>query len=917
ISGNFHSSIDFGNGTATLTATAGGTATDGFVAKFNSAGLCQWSIRFGGAATDLGGQGIVTNGTTVYVTGQSQFPATVGSSGPFTTVGGSTDGIVFALNASTGATSWVKVFGGGTASDNGQAICLDNSGNVYITGVFSTRTSNPTAFFGAAAAFPRTVQGSMSQATSDLFVARLNPGDGTFNWVSAGGASSQETPSLVIGNDNVSGSGITFVPGSNQLLVAGSFANANASYFSNGSASPSVTLSNAGQTDMCLLKLDLNGNFLSGFSAGGTTNDEALGITYDATTNAAYFAGYFNSSSLSGAISLTNSSSLSDEIFYARYDPSDNSFPWAKNASGTSGGQDVAFGINNTGTGSIYVTGRFQGTISFPTATVPLTAATSGADDPFLVKVNESTGNATQLGRGSGSTGTDAGLAVACFNSYAWVSGIFANSTLTFIPSSPPVSVAVGTDQELFIARYNDPPPVITTQPVSSTICAGLAVSFIVASSSPSVTYQWQESNDIGFSSPVTLTNTGIYSNTTTATLTISDNTTVNGKFYRAILSNSGGSVTSQVVSLTATSNTLAPSLTSLTQLVNTQNNLYFGGSCALIAKIIPSGALPVINNVTSQVFVEGTVPTYTSEPFVQRHYQLTAAVNMFTATATVTLYFSQAEFNAFNAAAGSVLDLPTDVSDNAGKANLRVAKYAGTSVTGLPGSISAAVTIIDPADANIAWNASFNRWEVSFATTGFGAFIVQTNSFALPVNLLSFSAQLSNNDISVNWKTADELNNDHFELERSTDGKTFTSVATVPALTSGTIKNYDRTDINAALLNTSKLYYRLKIVSISGAVEYSNIIIVFTDKSTKLVTGISPNPFTNYINVNLNMPAGGILVMKLTDLNGQIMLQQNVHAPKGFSTQVIKERTTLARGLYLLTASFNGQLYSSRVVKM
>jgi len=52
VAGNYNTSINFGNGTATLTANTTSTKTDAFVAKFNSAGLCQWAINFGGPATD-------------------------------------------------------------------------------------------------------------------------------------------------------------------------------------------------------------------------------------------------------------------------------------------------------------------------------------------------------------------------------------------------------------------------------------------------------------------------------------------------------------------------------------------------------------------------------------------------------------------------------------------------------------------------------------------------------------------------------------------------------------------------------------------------------------------------------------------------------------------------------------------------
>jgi trimeric autotransporter adhesin len=249
--GKFNTSINFGGSSSPLTANAIGTRTDGFVAKFNPAGTCQWAIRFGGNAADGGGFGIATDGIAVYVTGQSQFPSTVGSTA-ISTVGGSIDGIVFSLNAATGATNWAKAFGGIGTTDRGQAACLDPSGNLYISGIFNTRTSNPTASFGAVGSFPRTVQGNISQATTDLFVAQINSSTGIFNWVSTGGAASQETP-LIIANDNLTGSGIAYASALNELIVTGSFSNANASYFSNCSAIEDVSLANAGVADICVL----------------------------------------------------------------------------------------------------------------------------------------------------------------------------------------------------------------------------------------------------------------------------------------------------------------------------------------------------------------------------------------------------------------------------------------------------------------------------------------------------------------------------------------------------------------------------------------------------------------------------------------------------------------------------------------
>lgn len=917
VTGNYNTSINFGNGTATLTANTTGTKTDAFVVKFSSAGLCQWAINFGGAASDAGGLGIVTDGTTVYVTGASQFPCTIGST-MLSSVGGSTDGIVFALNAATGATSWARAFGGAGTGDKGQAICMDNAGHIYITGTFATRTTNATASFGTAGAFSRTVQGNITSYTSDLFVAQLDAATGVFNWVSSGGAASQETP-LVVGNDNVSGSGIAFLPVQNQLVITGSFANASAAYYSNGAANSSVSLTNAGQADICLLRMDLSGNFLSGLAAGGANPDEALAVSYDATTSAAYFNGYFNSASLSGAFSLTNTGGGYDEVYYARYNPGTNTIAWAKSASGSASGNDYAF-ANDAGATGIYITGRFQSTISFPGAATALTATSAGYDDAFLVKVDPATGNATQLATaGSTTSGTDAGMNIAVStNNDIWVGGIFAGGTLSFTPSSPAVAVTAVNDAELFIARYNDPPPVITTHPSTSTTCLGLSSAYTVAATGAALTYQWEESTDAAFSSSITLTNTGIYSGVTTATLTITDNTTVNGRYYRASVTNSGGTVYSNGALLNATLPSLPVAYTSQTQAVNTFNNVYYASSCRLIDKVVPSGASPVAGTVTSEVWVESTVPTVAGKPFVQRHYQITPASNPLTATASVTLYFSQAEFDAFNAAAGSTADLPTGPSDNVGKANLHIEKYSGSSSngSGLPASYTSTSMIIDPVDGNIVWNATTGMWEITFDVTGFSGFIVHTSQYALPVTLISFTAGVSGSNVSVHWKTSDELDHDHFELERSTDGSHFTSVASIEPGTGSGIKNYGYIDAGAALLNTLKLYYRLKMISISGVAEYSNIVIVYLTPSSTPVTHVGPNPFQHKLEVGLYMPESSRLVMKLTDLYGRSVVQENLQAPKGYCTYVMNKASQLMPGVYLLTVDVGGQRHSFKVMK-
>ncbi len=363
---------------------------------------------------------------------------------------------------------------------------------------------------------------------------------------------------------------------------------------------------------------------------------------------------------------------------------------------------------------------------------------------------------------------------------------------------------------------------------------------------------------------------------------------------------------------------TLPTTTTTITQAIGTNNN-FFNTGCTLVTKVVPAGASPVAGNVTARVWVESSVPTFASQPFVARHYQITPATNATTATARVTLYFTQAEFNAFNAAPRSSLDLPTGSSDNAGKSNLRVGKYSGTSNngTGLPGSYTSGTTIIDPADNDIVWNATYNRWEVTVDVTGFSGFIIQTSAFALPLDLISFTGQLNNNDVSLQWKTSNEINHSYFEVERSTDGQTYTAAGRITATgnNSSFEQNYSWIDAGAGLLNASKLFYRLKMVSTNGEVEYSSIATIKL-RSTSPVVEVSPNPFTSSIIISLQMPEATRLNISISDITGKLLRSENIMAPKGITIHPVTGIENLTQGLYILSVKFNGQTYTYKIVK-
>lgn len=459
------------------------------------------------------------------------------------------------------------------------------------------------------------------------------------------------------------------------------------------------------------------------------------------------------------------------------------------------------------------------------------------------------------------------------------------------------------------------PAPSFSVNPSNSTTCLGLASTF-TATASNFTSLVWQESTTAGFGSPTNLTNTGIYSGATTGTLTISDNTTVTGRYYRLSATGGCGTVNSTGAQLLATTPALpTAATTSTTQAVNTNNNLYYAAGCQILGRIIPG---TLTGNVTSTVWVHPTVPSYLGGEYVQRIYQITPATNPGTATATVTLYYLQSEFNNFNAANGSSADLPINAGDNTGKMNLRIAKYPGSSSnnSGAPNTYPGPATIINPLESDIVFNSTLNRWEITIPVTGFSGFLVQTSAVPLPVNLLSFNAQLVNNDVRLNWRTGSETQNDHFEVERSADGRTYTSIGQVQGTNGNSVRSYDLTDAGVTSLPARKLFYRLKIVSVSGEIDYSNIVLVQLDARGGLITSVLPNPFRDKLSICINAPNNGRMDIAVVDMAGRTVIRQQSAIAKGFSTESVQGVDKLGSGIYSLRIEFNGIVSIHKLVK-
>ena len=131
--------------------------------------------------------------------------------------------------------------------------------------------------------------------------------------------------------------------------------------------------------------------------------------------------------------------------------------------------------------------------------------------------------------------------------------------------------------------------------------------------------------------------------------------------------------------------------------------------------------------------------------------------------------------------------------------------------------------------------------------------YATSTLSFgSLPVEWLSFTAKRKDDTrIQLKWETATETNNDYFVIQRSVDGELFENIGQVDgAGTSSEVSAYEFYDSNYP---SSRLFYRIKQIDLSGQVQFSSIAsVLIGDDAPKVAFFLYPSPAVDMVNAEL-----------------------------------------------------------------
>jgi len=194
------------------------------------------------------------------------------------------------------------------------------------------------------------------------------------------------------------------------------------------------------------------------------------------------------------------------------------------------------------------------------------------------------------------------------------------------------------------------------------------------------------------------------------------------------------------------------------------------------------------------------------------------------------------------------------------------------------------------------------------------------TLNAVLPVKWLHFSGRNIDNKVELNWTTVQEINNKGFEIERSTNNETFSSIGFVKGRENSLVINkYNFVDelinLNNLELFSDKLHYRLKQIDLNGNYNYSKTISVEAPKIFGVT--IYPNPFTENFTLTINSNSASQLVnVVLCDITGRIILDKSfITNDKQFNYEITDMKTSNI-GVYIAKITIGNKTLHKKIIK-
>ena len=178
-----------------------------------------------------------------------------------------------------------------------------------------------------------------------------------------------------------------------------------------------------------------------------------------------------------------------------------------------------------------------------------------------------------------------------------------------------------------------------------------------------------------------------------------------------------------------------------------------------------------------------------------------------------------------------------------------------------------------------------------------------------IPVELLSLDIYLEETAVVLDWITASEEQNSHFDIERSIDGITFEEIGRVEGFgTTYTLNYYSFKDENPI---SGTAYYRIRQVDFDGSFTYTNILSIDVIKAFAQKVTLAPNPTRDFLNISLPPTWTNPTIIQVCDMTGRIIRTETTS-----NDQILSDFSNLESGQYLLRIINNQRVITKLVIK-
>ncbi|WP_276479872.1 T9SS type A sorting domain-containing protein [Paraflavitalea pollutisoli] len=181
----------------------------------------------------------------------------------------------------------------------------------------------------------------------------------------------------------------------------------------------------------------------------------------------------------------------------------------------------------------------------------------------------------------------------------------------------------------------------------------------------------------------------------------------------------------------------------------------------------------------------------------------------------------------------------------------------------------------------------------------------------ALPVNWLSFTGQYLNRQVALHWSTAQEQNNEGFEIQHSTTGADFETIGKIAG--KGNTTTVSQYSFKTGHYQAGNNYYRLKQIDLDGRLEYSRVVTIAVADANTSIT-LAPNPATGKVTLRFGHPHSKPVTVVITDASGRQAKQQVIQPGNTTSTIYLN---SLNKGIYSLTVKDQqgARLYQEKLI--